>query len=204
MKLSELGYVTNVSHKVTTIRTIVVSEPNIKAKFLGYLPYGSKLNVLRCEDSFAQIEFEVINKISSQNFGYIPISHIRKTDFIYENWVDIAESFEGTPYKWGGRSSFGIDCSGLLQISILSTGQIIPRDTKDQIKYKLFIDIDFEDYQKGDIIFWDGHVGIFLDNDFIIHANAQSMRVSVESLQEILSRQATKNINCIKRLKSKI
>ena len=80
----------------------------------------------------------------------------------------------------------------------------VARDTKDQIKYKLFIDIDFEASQKGDIIFWDGHVGIFLDSDFIIHANAQSMKVSVESLQEILSRQATKNIKCIKRLKNKI
>ena len=90
----------------------------------------------------------------------------------------MAEKFIGTPYKWGGRSAFGIDCSALVQISLQTCLNIdFPRNTSDQIIYALKIGKVVNKIARGHLIFWKGHIAIACDKDTILHANAFHMKV---------------------------
>lgn len=199
MKNTNLGQKEIYNHKVTAIRTLLLSEPNIKSELISYLSIGSYLKVMDFKKGYAEICINKNQNILNLTKGYIPEQHLRKVDEFQLDWVKIAEKFIGTPYKWGGKSSFGLDCSALVQLSTLNTGHILPRDTKDQIKYEKFIDIDLPTAERGDIIFWHGHVGIFTNKNFIIHANAFTMNVSIEHISKVLLRENLSDYSCIKR-----
>ena len=96
-------------------------------------------------------------------FGYIPTKHINKINKKL-SWLKIIKLFENAPYLWGGKTVNGIDCSGLLQLSMKFFGLNIPRDTKDQKTYfqNFILKSKHKNYNKGDIIFWKGHVAIVL------------------------------------------
>ena len=88
------------------------------------------------------------------------------------DYVDIATRFLETPYLWGGRSGLGIDCSGLVQLSMLMTGRRAPRDT-DMQAATLGDPIDRAELRRGDLVFWKGHVAAMEDPETIVHANGQ-------------------------------
>jgi cell wall-associated NlpC family hydrolase len=203
MRTANLGHKEINTHKIAAIRTLLLSEPNIKSKLISYLSIGSFIKVTSFKNGFAKINIDKNHNRLKLNKGYIPEQHLIETHELKLDWVKTAENFIGTPYKWGGKSSFGLDCSALVQLSTLNTDHSLPRDTKDQVKYKEFIDIDLSMAERGDIIFWDGHVGIFINKNFIIHANAFTMNVSVEDVSKVLLRENLRKYKCIKRFKNK-
>lgn len=91
--------------------------------------------------------------------------------------VEIAEEYINAPYLWGGKSPFGIDCSGLTQMSFRFMEINLPRDASQQVEYG--IEVEFEDRLPGDLMFFsnkDGkiiHVGVVKSSDEIIHASGQ-------------------------------
>lgn len=96
-------------------------------------------------------------------------------EFTRDNLIEIAEWYANTPYLWGGRSSAGIDCSGLVQQAFRACGQALPRDAKDQaLKGKK---IAFEEIQAGDLAFFSNsagkitHTSICIGDGEIIHAS---------------------------------
>ena len=97
MYFSDLGNVTHTSHKVIVSRTIVLSDADIKSNSIGYLSYGSRLVVLQSLNNFVQIEFDQTDKITGSNTGYLYKNHINKIDFFHSEWVQLTESFIGTP-----------------------------------------------------------------------------------------------------------
>ena len=101
------------------------------------------------------------------------------------DFVELAERFIGTPYLWGGRTRLGIDCSGLVQLTLEAAGIAAPRDT-DMQQAELGEDVAIPDVldglQRGDLIFWKGHVGIMADSVTLVHANAHHMQVAAETL----------------------
>ncbi|WP_208439005.1 C40 family peptidase, partial [Bartonella grahamii] len=112
---------------------------------------------------------------------------------VYEDYVTVAETFIRTPYLWGGVSGYGIDCSGLIQLSMMMTDQIVLRDTdmkQETIGSPL---TDTDKLQRGDLIFWKDNVAIMVDHENIIHANGFSMDVKIEPLEEAITRIAKKN-----------
>lgn len=101
--------------------------------------------------------------------------------------VDIALQFLHTPYLWGGRSGFGIDCSGLVQLAMSMVGETAPRDTDMQFE-SLGADIDRASLKRGDLVFWKGHVGLMEDEKTLLHANGHTMSVARENLDEAIER----------------
>ena len=103
------------------------------------------------------------------------------------DYVDVASRFIETPYLWGGRSGLGIDCSGLVQLSMLMTGRSAPRDT-DMQSANLGEPIGRSELRRGDLVFWKGHVAVLEDSETIIHANGHTMTVARENLEEAIKR----------------
>ena len=185
VKKSSLGNLKEITHRVLAVRTFVYKEKHTKSDILLYLPLGSKLSIEVIENCWAKLSFSDNNKIS---YGYIPSAHIVKNEYKVKDWVKIAEKLEGTPYKWGGRDTIGIDCSALLQLSYQTYGEEIPRNTSDQVKVKKKIIKNINELNRGCVVFWKGHVGIMTDRKKCIHANAFHMQTKTEQLSKIIKR----------------
>ena len=125
-----------------------------------------------------------------------------------DDFVAVAESFVGTPYLWGGRTSLGLDCSGLVQTALAAAGIAAPRDSdmqEERLGVPVEIRPDLAGLQRGDLVFWKGHVGIMLDGDWLLHATGQTMTVMIEPLAVAEERIRTRSygpITSIKRLPS--
>ena len=172
---------TRATHIVTALNAPMFSNADIKSHIVQSLPLGSHVKGQGRDKAFLQIGAG----------GYIHRRHLRKIadpppsfDFI-----DTAEAHLGQPYVWGGISSSGLDCSGLVLTSLRSVGQDAPRDAsmmEEGIGHNLHLSLS--GLKRGDLIFWKGHVGIMQTAGRIIHANAFHMCVTSEPLKETAAR----------------
>jgi cell wall-associated NlpC family hydrolase len=131
--------------------------------------------------------------------------HIAERDRFAPDFVATAEAFLGVPYVWGGKTRLGVDCSGLLQVAMHAAGLTCPRDSDMQLAElgtKLSVGADLAGLTRGDLVFWAGHIGIMLDADHLLHANAYHMAVAAEPVRTATDRIARSGaiITGIKRL----
>jgi cell wall-associated NlpC family hydrolase len=101
--------------------------------------------------------------------------------------VAVAEQFLGVPYLWGGKTSLGLDCSGLVQVSLQAAGIACPRDS-DLQELALGKLSSLASLRRGDLLFWKGHVAIARDPETLIHANAYHMMVAIEPPMDAIAR----------------
>ena len=133
--------------------------------------------------------------------GFVIAHHLAPVDQPARDFVEIAERLEGTPYLWGGRTSVGLDCSALVQLAMQAARLNCPRDTDMQVEeVGSSVDVpaalaapksehvDIVGLQRGDLVFWKGHVGIMIDGVMLLHANAHHMAVAIETLPEVAER----------------
>mgnify|MGYP003382479970 CR=1 FL=1 len=107
------------------------------------------------------------------------------------DYVAVAERPVNTPYLWGGNTGFGIDCSGLVQLALRMSGVNVLRDSDMQeatIGAPLDPGLNHQNVQRGDLVFWKGHVAIMTDAEMMIHANGHTMLVSRERLDDAVKR----------------
>src|SRR4051795_9936343 len=110
------------THKITALRTFAFPGPSIKLPPVDTLVMGTVLTVIREHGPFAV----------TREGWYLPLQQVGAIDRYVQDFVAVAERFAGTPYLWGGKSSFGIDCSGLVQVALNEAGTGCPRDSDMQ------------------------------------------------------------------------
>lgn len=174
------------THRVAAMRSFIYPTASIKLPTDRYLSIGSQMRVIAIEGDFAAIA----------GGGFIYRTHLTELATREPDFVAVTERFVGTPYLWGGKSSLGIDCSGLVQLSLAQTGIMAPRDSNMQeaeLGQEITITPDLSGLRRGDFIFWKGHITTMVDETRIIHANGWSMTVLVEPLAvaEKRTREAT-------------
>ena len=163
------------NYKVSSLKAKIFKRPGILTN--SWLPLASKLTVLDQKKNYVQIEkSKWVKKID-----------IKKLNHKDKNFIKMFKKFLNVKYVWGGKTFKGIDCSALLQIFFSYNNTFYPRDTKDQIKYTKK-NSKKRKFQKGDVIFWKGHVAMCLNSKQLIHAYGPEKRVVIMPIIETINR----------------
>lgn len=189
------------THWVRATGTFVYPQPDIKSPPILHLSLTSEI-ALKDAQQNAPSQFSEL-----KSGGFVLKRHLAPVGTHARDFVEVAERLVETPYLWGGRTRIGIDCSGLVQVALQAAGIEAPRDSdlqQKQLGEPVEINAALDSLERGDLVFWDGHVGIMVDGVMMVHANAHHMATAVEPLPEAASRIARDNgpIRAIKRLKS--
>jgi cell wall-associated NlpC family hydrolase len=168
------------THKITALRTFAFPAASIKQPPVDTLSMGALVTVVREDGGFAV----------TREGWYLPRRHVGSLEAMEKDFVAVAERFVGTPYLWGGKSSLGIDCSGLVQIALNAAGTGCPRDSDMQQDGlgRTLTSAETRKLQRGDLIFWKGHVAIVRDANTIVHANAHHMATAIENTHDAIAR----------------
>ena len=165
------------THIVATAATHAYKTDSIKSPDLMGLSFGTRLSLVNER-----------KQMMETNVGFVPKAHLRPLDKPFKDPVSIAQLFFGTPYLWGGNSRWGIDCSGLIQAALQGCGQSCPGDSDLQMNDLGMAISEEVELTRGDLLFWKGHVGIMVDQDIMIHANAHAMATTYEPIQAAIAR----------------
>ena len=160
---------------VTALAAHVYPGPSIKLREMAVLPFLARVAVAGEDGGFVRLECG----------GFVAAAHLAP---VVGDFVAQAERFLGVPYLWGGRSAWGIDCSGLVQVALAAVGVTAPRDSDMQEGLLGEPVADEAPVERGDLLFWRGHVGIAADAGTLIHANAFDMAVVREPLGPAVAR----------------
>ena len=163
--------------RVGALRTCGFSRPDLKSAVVALISMGGLIRAGESRNGY----------VDAGEAGWIWAAHLERIGIFETDAAAVAERFLGTPYLWGGRSGLGLDCSGLVQQALMATGRACPRDTDQQ--FAAFPDaVERDGLARGDLVFWKGHMGMMLDADRMIHANAHHMAVAVEPVDGALVR----------------
>jgi hypothetical protein len=185
------------THRVAAMRTLTFPAPSLKTTPLEGLSFGCRLAIARVDSQFA---------VTAAN-EFVPLKHLVAMNAQERDFVSVAGRLLGVPYLWGGKTSNGLDCSALVQLSLNACGAPCWRDS-DMQEAAFLPQIepadDFSNLQRGDLIFWDGHVAIMRDRSTVIHANGHHMAVAIEPIADALARNRADGValSSVRRLKA--
>jgi cell wall-associated NlpC family hydrolase len=172
------------THRVGVTRTFLYPGSSMKLPPLRHYGLGAMVTLLREEGDFAEIS-------TLHGVGFLWRAHLRRLEDWEADPVAVAEGLIGAPYLWGGKTSLGLDCSGLVQLAFAQCGKALPRDSdmqEAQVGEALPITPNLPGLRRGDLVFWKGHVGLMRDGGTLLHANGHHMLVVSEPLAQAASR----------------
>ena len=172
-----LGRIVEPTHWVIAPATHLYPRAEVKAPPEVAVFFGSSLRVVGETGAFA--------RLASGHF--VPAAHIRPMEARFGDPVAVADLMLGSPYLWGGSSRWGFDCSGLVQTALMACGMDCPRDSDQQMALGRDLGSG-ETPDRGDLVFWPGHVGMLAGPDRLLHANAHHMAVAYEPFREARQR----------------
>ncbi|MCF6316366.1 MAG: C40 family peptidase [Marinosulfonomonas sp.] len=165
------------THWVSAPATHLYTMNDFKSREAMALSFGSYLTIVAAHERF----FET-------SHGYfVPKQHLREVGTKFSDPIDVAALFLGSPYLWGGNSRAGLDCSALVQASLLACGISCPADSDMQENTLGTLTNDTE-MKRGDLLFWKGHVAMVVDSETMIHANAGAMATVYEPIKDAIAR----------------
>jgi cell wall-associated NlpC family hydrolase len=174
------------THRVTALRTFIYPAADMKLPARGYLSLGAAVRI----DGETETRGTLYRRLAGSE-GAVVAGHLEPMDAPPANdFVAVAERFLNVPYLWGGRTSLGLDCSSLVQLSLMVAGRQAPRDT-DLQESMLGSPVDggtAVPLQRGDLLFWPGHVAIMIDGEYMVHASGHHGAVVIEALATALER----------------
>lgn len=169
------------THKLAALRSYLFAAPDLKSSPIGLPSLESRLAVADETGGFFRLE----------SGAFVWGRHVAPLDVFEPDPVAVATRFLGSPYLWGGRTSLGLDCSALVQLSLAACGINCPRDSDMQMALGAPVDPEIVSQgglQRGDLVFWKGHVGFASDAATLLHANAHHMAVVAEPIGEAVRR----------------
>ena len=178
------------THRVAVLRSFLYGGPSIKLPPMAALSLGSRLTIVDTKNQFA----------ITHRGHYVIADHLVPVGACEPDFVTVAERFIGIPYFWGGKTSLGLDCSGLVQVSLDAAGIAAPRDTDMQestVGNAIAVSPDLSGLQRGDLVFWKGHVGMMRDAATLLHASGHQMLVVSEPLSKAVQRIEAKGAGSI-------
>jgi hypothetical protein len=164
------------THRVGALRAYAFSRPDIKSAPVGLYSLNALVSVEGQEGRF----------VKAQGSGWFVQQQLWPIGLFEDDPAAVAERFLGAPYQWGGRESLGLDCSGLVQLAFQACGRACPRDS--DMQQGMGAEVRRGALRRADLVFWRGHVGLMLDAERLIHANAFHMQVTVEPLDAAVAR----------------
>lgn len=163
------------THLIATVATHAYATEDFKSTNRHSLPFGARVTVL-----------DERRKFFETTVGFVPKRHLRGLDRPFTDPATVAQLHFGVPYLWGGNSTRGLDCSGLISASLSACGVVCPADS-DMQQALLGKPCD-EPFERGDLVFWQGHVGMMVDSETLLHANAHHMATAYEPIAKAILR----------------
>jgi len=164
------------THQIKAPSTFIYPKPDLKSQPALRVFLNSYLTIVSSQGDWSELA----------QGGFIYTTHIAPLATVNLNNVEsdpvaIAEKFINVPYLWGGNTSNGLDCSALVQQAYHACGLDCPRDS-DMIESEIG-EQGHNSLRRGDLVFWDGHIGMMTDAQNLIHANGHHMAVVVEDFK---------------------
>lgn len=161
----------------------IFSQPDSNSPILARLPFAAVIRAERHSESYLRSRSSRYGDYYIRTTDIIPQENISKLNsgnmsILIEN----AMRFISVPYLWGGKSFFGFDCSGFVQVLYAFYGYELPRDSKDQAKKG--IEIDRDNIQSGDLLLFNKHVALAISDKDFIHSSLSRGGVAINSLDK--------------------
>lgn len=172
------------THRVAVPSTFMYPEANLKTLPANPLTLNAQVTVMAENGAYSQLS----------NGRFVFTAHLKRVDDVESDFVAVAEMLRHVPYYWGGKSVQGLDCSGLVQLALEACGRPALRDSDMQeatLGEALLLN-DLDGLKRGDLVFWNGHVGIMTDATTLLHANGHHMMVAAEPLKDAVDRIAAR------------
>lgn len=173
-----LGPARGGSHWVSVAATHIYTAADFKLPERALLSLGAEVQVVAEHDRFYEIA----------GGGFVPRPHLSPLSFRFDDPANVAEKLIGSPYLWGGNSRSGLDCSALVQAAFQACGMACPGDSDMQERGLAPGRPMGNTCQRNDLLFWDGHVALAVDETTLIHANAGHMAVAYEGIEQAIAR----------------
>jgi hypothetical protein len=182
IELSQFGPAVVSTHVVTSLLAPCVELPTVYEPVVRRLPMAAEV--------FVSDESGEFFRIGEQLWLYK--EHVRPLGSVEPDHVATAARFMGTPFQWGGRSAFGFDCSGLIQLSLKRAGIVAPRSCREQGERLGSALAPGEELRRGDLFYFDTHSGIVWDDEHVLHCGGGGRTVRIQRFDEVYDRMVNK------------